>query len=167
MVRIRAISTPELFKVETIARATWPSTFAGILSSQQIEYMLNWMYDLRLLSSQLEAGYTFLLAEEEDQALGFAVYQSNAVEATTKLHKLYVLPTHHGKGIGKSLLQEVVQRARLGVQEAVVLNVNKFNRKAIDFYLSMDFTIAQEEVIDIGNGYVMDDYVMRKDFSTP
>ena len=74
---------------------------------------------------------------------------------------------YHGKGIGKSLLQEVVQGARLGVQEAVVLNVNKFNRKAIDFYLRMDFTIAQEEVIDIGNGYVMDDYVMRKDFSTP
>lgn len=165
MVRIRTISTPELFKVETIARATWPSTFAGILSSQQIEYMLNWMYDVALLANQLESGYTFLLAEEEGQALGFAVYQSNAMEAKTKLHKLYVLPIHHGKGIGKALLQEVVQRARIGVQEAVVLNVNKFNKKAIDFYLSMGFTIAQEEVIDIGNGYVMDDYVMTKKFS--
>jgi hypothetical protein len=41
----------------------------------------------------------------------------------------------------------------------VFLNVNKYN-KAKFFYEKLGFTITKEEVIDIGNDYVMDDYVM-------
>jgi ribosomal protein S18 acetylase RimI-like enzyme len=41
------------------------------------------------------------------------------------------------------------------------LNVNKYN-SAIQFYHKIGFEIAKEEVIDIGNGFVMDDYVMEK-----
>jgi hypothetical protein len=40
-----------------------------------------------------------------------------------------------------------------------VLNVNKHNR-ATDFYLANGFLQVGEEVIDIGGGYVMDDYIM-------
>jgi len=43
---------------------------------------------------------------------------------------------------------------------AVVLNVNRFN-PAVSFYEKYGFKIIKEEVIDIGNGYVMDDYVME------
>jgi hypothetical protein len=42
------------------------------------------------------------------------------------------------------------------------LNVNKYN-SAQDFYKKLGFCIDYEEVIDIGNGYVMDDYVMEKE----
>jgi ribosomal protein S18 acetylase RimI-like enzyme len=41
------------------------------------------------------------------------------------------------------------------------LNVNKRNI-AIRFYESIGFAITNEEVIDIGNGFVMDDFVMEK-----
>jgi hypothetical protein len=39
--------------------------------------------------------------------------------------------------------------------------VNKYN-KAKDFYLHNGFEIAESVVVQIGNGYVMDDFIMRK-----
>ena len=74
---IRQLSKEELTNVQSIAHRTWPSTFANILSPEQIDYMLNWMYDLKMLESQLEKGHTFLLAEEDEKELGFAGFELN------------------------------------------------------------------------------------------
>ena len=162
MVQLRQITKEELSKVQGIAHQTWPSTFGAILSSKQIAYMLNWMYDLSLLESQVEKGHTFLIAEEQGTAIGFAGFELFYKEGTkAKLHKLYLLPRSHGKGTGKALLQEVASRARAVGQQSLTLNVNQFNQKAIDFYTSQGFVEIYKEVIDIGNGYVMDDAVME------
>lgn len=160
--KIRQLAKEELTKVQSIAHRTWPSTFANILSPEQIDYMLNWMYSLDMLESQLEKGHTFLLAVENGEELGFAGFELNYSEGSkAKLHKIYLLPTAQGKGVGKGLILEVADRARKVDQKNLLLNVNKYNQKAIDFYLRMDFQEIYKEVIDIGNGYVMDDVVME------
>ena len=53
------------------------------------------------------------------------------------------------------------QSAREGGGEKLVLNVNRFN-KAKDFYEKLGYTVAGEEKVDIGNGFIQDDYVMEK-----
>ena len=162
MITIRSISSNELPKVQSIAHRTWPSTFSNILSPEQIEYMLNWMYSLEMLESQIEKGQTFLLAEENGEELGFAGFELNYSEGPkAKLHKIYLLPEAQGKGAGKALILEVAELARKAGQKSLLLNVNKFNQKAIDFYLRIGFQEIYKEVIDIGNGYVMDDVVME------
>jgi ribosomal protein S18 acetylase RimI-like enzyme len=125
--------------------------------------MLNWMYDLKMLESQVEKGHGFLVAEEEDgTAVGFAGYELNHLAGSmSKLHKLYLLPSSQGKGVGKTLLLEVAKRAREAGQKSLVLNVNRYNKKAIDFYIAMGFVTIRQEVNDIGSGYVMDDDVME------
>jgi diamine N-acetyltransferase len=159
---IRQLSKEELPKVQSIAHRTWPSTFANILSPEQIEYMLNWMYSIEMLESQFEKGHTFLLAEEDGKKLGFAGFELNHAEGPkAKLHKIYLLPEAQGKGAGKALILEVANRARNAGQKSLLLNVNKYNQKAIDFYGRIGFTEIYKEVIDIGNGYVMDDVVME------
>ena len=45
-----------------------------------------------------------------------------------------------------------------------ILNVNRYN-KATDFYIKLGFEISYEEDIDIGNGFLMEDYVMKKRLS--
>ena len=159
---IRQLSKEELNNVQSIAHRTWPSTFANILSPEQIEYMLNWMYDLKMLESQMEKGHTFLLAEEEGKELGFAGFELDYSEGPkAKLHKIYLLQEAQGKCAGKALILEVADRAKKGGQKSLLLNVNKYNQKAIDFYLRIGFQEIYKEVIDIGNGYVMDDVVME------
>jgi ribosomal protein S18 acetylase RimI-like enzyme len=71
-----------------------------------------------------------------------------------------VLPETQGTGVGKLLFNLVVEKAKESNQKAVFLNVNKYN-KAKDFYIKLGFTITKEEVIDIGNNYIMDDFVME------
>jgi ribosomal protein S18 acetylase RimI-like enzyme len=56
----------------------------------------------------------------------------------------------------------VEQRARSRGAERLVLQVNKQNAAAIAFYQRQSFTIREAAVFDIGNGFVMDDYVMEK-----
>jgi ribosomal protein S18 acetylase RimI-like enzyme len=74
---------------------------------------------------------------------------------------LYLLPSSQGKGVGKTLLLEVAKRAREAGQKSLVLNVNKYNKKAIDFYRALGFVTIRQEINDIGSGYVMDDDVME------
>lgn len=160
--KIRPLGKEELPKVQSIAHRTWPSTFANILSPEQIEYMLNWMYDLKMLESQMEKGHTFLMAEENGKEIGFAGFELNYSESPkAKLHKIYLLPEAQGKGAGKALILEVADRARKTGQKSLLLNVNKYNQKAIDFYSRIGFNELYKEVIDIGNGYIMDDVVME------
>ena len=81
-------------------------------------------------------------------------------EKRTKIHKIYVLPETQGTGVGKLFFNLVVEKAKENNQIAVFLNVNKYNN-AKQFYEKLGFTITKEEVIDIGNNYIMDDYVME------
>lgn len=124
--------------------------------------MLEMMYDLAVLESQWDKGHTFLLAEENGKELGFAGFELNYSGAPkAKLHKIYLLPEAQGKGAGKALLLDVAERARKAKQASLLLNVNKYNQKAIEFYGRIGFVEIYTEVIDIGSGYVMDDVVME------
>lgn len=162
MVHLRLLAKEELILIQRIAHQTWPSTFAGLLSEAQIDYMLNWMYALPMLESQLEKGHGFLVAEVEGDAIGFAGFELNHLEGPkAKLHKLYLLPSSQGKGVGKALLLDVAKSSREAGQKTLVLNVNKYNEKAINFYIAMGFVTIRQEVNDIGQGYVMDDDVME------
>ena len=82
-----------------------------------------------------------------------------------KLHKLYLQPEWHGYGLGSRLLQHVEHEVRASGGRGLVLSVNKRNARAIAAYKRNGFIIAQSVVTDIGNGFVMDDYVMAKDLS--
>jgi ribosomal protein S18 acetylase RimI-like enzyme len=162
MISIRKLFFFELGKVQSIAQRTWPTTFSNILSPEQIEYMLNWMYSLEMLEVQWNKGHTFLLAEEDGIELGFAGFELNySEEPKAKLHKIYLLPEVQGKGVGKKLITEVSTQAQAAAHKSLLLNVNKYNQNAIDFYKKLGFTEIYKEVIDIGNGYLMDDVVME------
>ena len=72
---------------------------------------------------------------------------------------------YHGTGIGARALAEVERLAREKGAHRLVLNVNKHNDKAIKAYQRAGWTVAEVVVVDIGNGFVMDDYVMAKELS--
>ena len=161
MIQIVLASKEDLKLVQSIAHRTWPDTFGNILSPAQIDYMLNLLYNLPQLEKQLEDGHILLLAFEDGVELGFTGIQLNLKPGQTKIHKIYILPTAQGKGIGKKLIQAIKKIALENEQKSMLLNVNKYNTGAIEFYEYLGFVNIKEEVIDIGNGYVMDDYVFE------
>jgi ribosomal protein S18 acetylase RimI-like enzyme len=80
-----------------------------------------------------------------------------------KLDKLYVDTSLQRHGIGGKLIAEVVARAKTHGFTRLALRVNRQNQPAIDAYLKHGFTVATLIVEDIGEGFVMDDYVMTRD----
>ena len=159
---ISAESADHLRIVQEIAHQTWPSTFADILSKEQISYMLEAMYNSKTLKEQSASGsQNFLLIQDKDFFYGFASYVLNyAQSSSAKIHKLYLLPSAQGKGLGKLLIEHVENIAQSQKQKHVTLNVNKYN-PAIGFYKKLGYQITKEEVLPIGP-YWMDDYVMEK-----
>ncbi|PZX53361.1 GNAT family N-acetyltransferase [Algoriphagus chordae] len=161
MIQVISVSKADLTTIQSIAHRTWPDTFGKILSPAQIDYMLHRFYDIPNLEAQLEQGHSFLLADEDGEKLGFTGFELNQIPGTTKIHKIYILPTAQGKGIGKRLIKSISEIALDNQQESLLLNVNKYNKGAIDFYEYLGFVNIKTEVIDIGEGYVMDDFVFE------
>ena len=149
--------------VRDLAYRIWPDTYGAILSKIQLDFMLDKFYNIASLEEQmLEKHQVFLLIEENNQYLGFCAYELNINNSNkTKLHKIYVLPETQGKGVGKQLLEKVEEIAKKAGNSHVILNVNRFN-KALEFYKYKGFVITEEVDIEIGHGYLMEDYVMEK-----
>lgn len=157
-------TTDHIYNIQVLSNVIWPATFSNILSQEQISYMMDMMYSTSSLEKQMnELNHHYLLAEEDGEYLGYLSYELNYKGTPiTKIHKIYVLPSVQGKGVGRLFIDAVSKLALKNSNTLLSLNVNRYN-KAIDFYKRMGFDFFTSENIDIGNGFLMEDYVMNKD----
>jgi GNAT superfamily N-acetyltransferase len=164
--------------IRSVSERTWPSTYGHIISQEQIDFMLDWMYSDESLEKQMDSGCVFYIASikkenEQWEDVGFCSVspeeeENNSTEKVEgskahKLNKLYVLPSAQGTGAGKALLVKAIEFAKAAGSSSLFLQVNKQN-DAYTFYLKHGFVKEQEFKFDIGNGFFMDDYVMRLTF---
>ena len=148
----------QLNVVIDLTKKIWPVAYGEILSKAQLDYMINKFYNETALRELIQKGHVFYLAQDDNNNyVGFVSYEINSEPNKTKIHKIYVLPETQGTGLGRHFFELVKEKVIENNQKAVFLNVNKYN-KALFFYEKLGFTIVKDEVIDIGNGYVMDDY---------
>jgi diamine N-acetyltransferase len=161
MHKILHATSKDISIIRSLAEETWWPTYGSILTVDQIRYMLDHIYSDEALETAIKSGtQTFVILFDEKGAQGFASYGvKNEDSQICKLHKLYILPGNHGKGYGKSLVQEVKVRALNLNALKLDLNVNR-NNPAIGFYEKLGFKIIKEEDVPIGP-YWMNDYVMR------
>ncbi len=165
--------TTDLPTIAALAQEIWREHYPGIISREQIEYMLSRMYDHGELARQLAAGIRFDLAWPGGTArdgvtppIAFAAY--GAVEARalahasreTRLHKLYVLKDHRRGGVATALIARVCAFARAAGSTTLSLTVNRANTGAITAYERLGFSIRESVRVDIGGGFAMDDHVM-------
>jgi GNAT superfamily N-acetyltransferase len=164
--KIRKIEADQVALINSLAYRIWPDAFKDILRPEQIEYMLNWMYAPQKLAEQLESGHHFFVIEENNEALGFiGIEPAFPTSDSLRIHKIYVLPNQQGKGVGKQLIDHAIEFARHKNLSKLHLNVNRFN-KAVDFYRYIGFRIIGEENINIGSGFLMEDYIMEMEINS-
>ena len=176
MLRIATLTDRAL--IRSISERTWPSTYGHIISQEQIDFMLDWMYSDESLEKQMDSGCVFYIASikkenEQWEAVGFCSVspeeeENNSTEKVEgskahKLNKLYILPSAQGTGAGKALLNKSIEVVKAAGSSSLFLQVNKLNT-AYSFYLKHGFIKEAEFKFDIGNGFFMDDYVMRLTF---
>lgn len=165
MVKFRKIGTDELYEIKKIAYETWPITFGQVLPKEQVTYMLELIYNEEALKKQiLEKGHNFIVAEKDNQPLGFTSYEINYnSDPQLMIHKLYLLPMSQGLGIGRKFLNLLSEIARLNKNTQLRLKVYFENTKSIGFYEKYGFEKIGTQTTDIGNNYSILDNVMVKD----
>ncbi len=157
---IRPASFNDIETIRLIAQQTWPNAYGQLLGAQQVVYMLSLLYSYEALEKQMQENHYFFLALKDYKPIGFASFSATE-KNIFKLQKLYVLPQQQKTGAGLALIKTVEQIVKSMGGSTLILNVNRKNN-AKQFYSKLGFTIKQEEDIDIGSGYFMNDYVMEK-----
>jgi len=159
---IRRAHRDELPVLAALADRIWRAHYPKVISQDQIQYMLKRSYAIPVLEAEFKSGVFFSLIFDRQSAIGFSAYGPTETPRQAKLHKLYLDTSYHGRGLGQKMLEWTESSARSERYTHMVLQVNKNNPKAIAAYRRRGYSIERKVVVDIGHGYVMDDFVMGK-----
>ena len=164
---IRPLELQEIKIIQQLSEDIWKKVYPSIISLEQIEYMLDLIYSDEALKKQIiEQQHRFILVLIGNLPIGYASYSQKDMHKTDcyRLHKLYLQPEYHGMGIGKRMLDYIIKAVQAMGAKTLELNVNKYN-PTLSFYKKLGFSIDSDVVVDIGKGYVMDDYIMKIELS--
>jgi RimJ/RimL family protein N-acetyltransferase len=152
---VNLIPTTQFVVIEKLAREIWNAHYPGIISTQQIEYMLTHLYALDALQKQADNGQVFyLICNENREEKGFVSVTSKE-DQSLFIHKFYI--NERGKGLGAAVFASLLN---LYAPQKIQLTVNRYNIKAINFYFKLGFIIEKVADFPIGNDFVMEDFVM-------
>ncbi len=158
-----------VMQIHEMAEVVFRHTYRNILSSEQMEYMMDWMYSHDNLKEQMAQGHVYYIAFREETPCGYVSVQREGISEDGRelfhLQKIYVMPSEQGRGLGRILFEKVVEYVRYvadGSPVRLELNVNRSN-PAIGFYEHLGLSIIRQGDFHIGNGFYMNDYIMGKD----
>lgn len=161
MFTIRRATIADCELINKLANEVFPATYKEILSPEQLDYMMGWMYAPENIRKQMEEeGHVYFIAYEECEAAGYVSVQQQD-ENVFHLQKIYALPRFQGAGLGSKLFDQAVKYIKEVHPSPCLmeLNVNR-NNKALRFYERKGMKKVREGDFPIGNGYYMNDYIM-------
>ena len=161
MFEIRKATLSDIPLIYELAWIVFQHAYKEMLTSGQIDYMMDWMYSPTNLEKQMtEDGHIYFLAFQDDEPAGYLSIQPED-EHIYHLQKIYVLPSFQGQKLGMKLFQHAIDAIKElhPAPWQMRLNVNRQN-KAGDFYRHMGMFKLAEGDFHIGNGYYMNDYIM-------
>ncbi|CVI72497.1 Acetyltransferase (GNAT) family protein [Clostridiales bacterium CHKCI001] len=142
------------------ANEIWHEYFPCILTKEQIDYMVAKFQSKQPMTEQIADGYLYYLVKLNDTIIGYIGLHPE--EKKLFLSKLYLKNEARNHGYASQMLEFIEQVARdLGLS-SIYLTVNKYNEHSIAVYKKKGFLTIKDQVADIGNGFVMDDYIMEK-----
>lgn len=156
---IEPVSANEIDTLAALANEIWHEFFPVILSEEQINYMVEKFQSAPAMREQLAAGYLYYFVRGDGELLGYIGIHPE--EDLLFLSKLYLKKQARGHGFGRRMIDFVAQQARAMGKSGVYLTVNRSNAGSIAVYHATGFETVRTQDADIGNGFVMDDYVMQ------
>jgi GNAT superfamily N-acetyltransferase len=149
--------------VAALARDIWYEYYVALIGRAQVDYMVAKFQSVAAMSRQIEAGYEYFLVQRDGQDVGYIGFQDQG-PAGLFLSKFYLQRAVRGSGTGRLAMAFLERLARQRGLKLIWLTVNKGN-PAVNAYERLGFRIAADLVMDIGGGFVMDDFRMEKPLS--
>lgn len=147
--------------IAELATVIWHEHFASILSLEQIDYMVGKYQSYPAIKAAVENdGYRYYMAYDKEELSGYLGIHEEG-EGVIFISKVYVRSDKRKMGIATELLKRL--EADYPAAKKWYLTVNRHNDGPIAVYEKRGFRKTRTQVADIGNGFVMDDYIMEKD----
>lgn len=165
MIKISLANKEEDFKqIEALGQVIWLEHYMPIIGIDQVKYMLSKFQSIASIRGQVIEGFEYYTIKIEESLVGYLSIVKK--EDSLFLSKLYITKSERGKGIGNKTLDFISSRAKAFKLDKISLTVNKYNSNTIKAYEKMGFKRIDSVIMDIGNGFVMDDFVMVKNINT-
>ncbi|HEV8330861.1 MAG TPA: GNAT family N-acetyltransferase [Steroidobacteraceae bacterium] len=156
------VTTPQqLDVIAGLAREIWYEYYVPLIGRAQVDYMVSTFQSSEAMAQQMRDGYEYFMTERDGRSIGYCAVQAQAAQGSLFVSKLYLLRDARGAGTGRVCMEFIEQLARRRGLSLLWLTVNKGN-PAVKAYERLGFRIAADLVMDIGGGYVMDDFRMEK-----
>ena len=162
MVEIKGASgTRDLQQIEALAFQIWNEHYTPIIGKDQVDYMLDKYQTVEAMKQQINEGSEYFLILNDELPCGYIGIRQEADHIF--LSKVYVQKEQRGQKLGQAAIEFVQSLAVKRNTPRIILTVNKNNTASIAAYEKMGFENVEALVMDIGGGFVMDDYKMRLD----
>lgn len=146
-------------QVAKLAHEIWHEHFTAIIGTEQVDYMLEKFLSPKALEQQLKDGYEYFLISYQNQLVGFSGIREE--NNSIFLSKLYLRKECRGKGMSSYVMKKYVERCEEKHLDKIWLTCNRFNKNTLDIYEHFGFQKVRTQAADIGNGFVMDDYILE------
>lgn len=157
---VKVSTAEDICALAQLTDEVWHEYFPCILSEEQIDYMVDKFQSEHAISEQLASGgYEYRVITADGKKAGYVGFVRESEKMF--LSKLYLLKAYRGRQIASRALEFLKTECKKGGLDAIYLTVNRHNTHTIDVYKRWGFEVVREQCADIGNGYVMDDYVME------
>lgn len=154
------IETDEQIKeLCALAKEIWNEYSICFTTQEQIDYMLEKFQSEEIVKSQINfQNYRYYFMEEDGENFGYFAVQKQ--KGNLFLSKIYIRKDFRGKGYArKAFTNAIVPLAKEMELPKISLTVNKYNFSSILAYEKLGFVRVDSVETDIGNSYVMDDYI--------
>lgn len=156
--------------VAALAHEIWYEYYVPLIGRAQVDYMVAKFQNAPAMQAQIDQGYEYFLVQRQLETgkwsdIGYCAVQEQPGRVLF-LSKFYLHHAARGSGTGRRCMEFIEGLARRRGLSLLWLTVNKGN-PAVQAYQRLGFRIAAELVMDIGGGFVMDDYRMEKSLEAP
>ncbi len=151
----------QLRTLAVLADAIWHEFFPGIITVEQVDYMVRKFQSYDAMRQQIREGYIYYLFALDGEIIGYTGIHPEEDERLF-LSKLYLKKEYRGQGLASEAFEFLVQFCKDHGLGSIWLTVNRYNEHSILVYEKKGFVKVRTQAADIGNGFVMDDYIMEK-----
>lgn len=160
---IPVTSTEDIKALASMADDIWHEYWPGKLSYEQVDYMVDRFQSKRVLTEDINNnGYEYWFLENAGRRVGYTGGRAEPETNRFFISKIYLYDSYRGQGLGSQTLKFYEQLCQERGLETLYLTVNKYNDLGINAYKARGYVISDSVVTSIGEGFVMDDYIMEK-----
>lgn len=155
---IPAVTDGEIQGIAALAEKIWHEHFTDIIGEEQVNYMVDKFQSFPALKDQIQNGYEYFQIQKDGALAGYTgVHEENGA---LFLNKLYIKKDCRGQHLSTEAFHYLIELCKKRGLKKIWLTCNKYNANTLAIYDHLGFDVTDEQVADIGNGFVMDDYIL-------